>query len=425
MKDLKLYKEYLKKLVSFESVLKPQDGDAPFGKESKEVLLEFLKMAEGFGFKTTNYDNYGGEFSVGEGEEVGIIGHLDVVPLGSGWDTNPLELTEKDGKLYGRGVSDDKGPTLLTMFALKEIVDSGVKFNRKIRFIVGCNEEKGWKDLEHIKSKTTMPTYGFSPDGNFPLTYSEKGTLKLWAKLPKLKNFKNIVGGTAVNAVCGYATVEATDEGVDKEKLKKHGLTFENGKIVSVGVPAHGSAPWEGKNAFKPLFEYMVEMGESELKPLLEVLFNDKYKVFERENEQGKTTMSPDIILDKDGEDYLVSDMRVPAPFTFKETEDLFTNCGFSHFFVEGHPPVMTKKDGWLVQSLLNAYIDVTGDVTAKPIPMGGSTFARAFTYGCSFGIEGGQSISGNIHAVNEYIGIDWIETAYEIYKKAILNIIK
>lgn len=425
MKNFEQFKIDLAKLVSFESVLKPQDGNAPFGKESKDVLLAFIDIAEKLGFEVINYDNYGAELSYGEGEEIGIMGHLDIVPIGSGWTFDALTLTENNNKLYGRGVSDDKGPTLLTLYALKDVIDSGIKFNRKIRFFVGCNEEKGWKDLDYIITKTTMPTYGFSPDGNFPLTYSEKGTLKLWSKIPKLKNFAGLTGGTAVNAVCAYAFVTPLKDGVNEELLKKYNLKY-NGKIIeSFGVPAHGSAPWEGKNAFKPLFDYMIEMGESELIPLLDCLFLDKYKIFDYKNEQGMTTLSADIIIKKDNDDYIVSDIRVPAPFTFKTIEDLFESCGYPHFFIEGHPPVMTEKDGWFVQSLLSAYKSVTGDKNAKPIPMGGSTFARAFKFGCSFGIEGDMSDSGNIHAVDEYLGIDWLNKSYEIYKQAIINLVK
>ena len=123
---------HLKTLISFESVLDKPTKDAPFGIENKRVLEYFLSLANEFGFKTINYDNYGGEIIIGEGEELGIMGHLDVVPVGDGWKTPPFTLTEIDGKLYGRGVEDDKGPTLLCLYAIKELVDEGVKFNKKI-----------------------------------------------------------------------------------------------------------------------------------------------------------------------------------------------------------------------------------------------------------------------------------------------------
>jgi succinyl-diaminopimelate desuccinylase len=129
----RFYKD-LDKLISFKTVAAPKKDGCPFGKQNALALEFFLNVAKDLGFETINYDNYAGEVYFGEGQEIGIIGHLDVVPEGDGWDTDPYKLTEKDGYLFGRGVMDDKLPTLLILYALKELKDSGVKINKKFYF---------------------------------------------------------------------------------------------------------------------------------------------------------------------------------------------------------------------------------------------------------------------------------------------------
>ena len=182
--------------------------DRPVGqrRHARVQQIRVLEHAREMGFETINYDNYAGEVCFGEGQEIGIIGHLDVVPVGEGWQTNPFELVEKDGFLFGRGVLDDKLPMLLVLYALNELKNSGEKTNKRFRLFLGCNEETGWKDLDYLKSKTTMPEYGFSPDGNFPVCYAEKGIYIIKVQIPKLKNFSSLSGGTVINAVCAHAT---------------------------------------------------------------------------------------------------------------------------------------------------------------------------------------------------------------------------
>ena len=213
---------YLHELISIKSVEGVAEKDAPFGNGAKNALIWFLNLAQSFGFKTVNYDNYAGEIVYGEGQEIGIIGHLDVVPEGTGWNYPPFALTVKDGYLIGRGVGDDKGASLMTLYALKELKESGKKCNKKFRFFVGTNEESGWKDVAYIKTKTVFPEYGFSPDGNFPVSYAEKGFYYVKVNIPPFKNFGTITGGTVINAVCARAEI------TPKTEFDKSLLSFNN-----------------------------------------------------------------------------------------------------------------------------------------------------------------------------------------------------
>ena len=422
MNDFNQFRLDLEKLISFNTICGEKDGDAPFGKQLKDCLTFFLTRAQEMGFETINYDNYAGEVIFGEGEEIGIIGHLDVVPIGIGWDTDPFTLTEKDGIYYGRGLADDKTPLLSCLYALKELKDSGKPVNRKFRLIVGCDEETGWRDVKYLQTKTTLPEYGFSPDGNFPITYAEKGIVEVYFSFPTLKNFTDIKGGTVLNAVCDYATVRPLEQGIDKEKIAKHGLTFENGLIISRGKAAHGSTPHLGKNALLPLFEYFLDMGE-DVKEVLEYLFYDKGGIGNIKTEQGALTLSPDLICQDDKRITITCDCRIPAPLSLEEVLPLFNSFGLSVQTKIRHLPMMVEKEGWFVQTLLNAFNKITKQ-SAVPLSMGGSTFARAFKKGCSFGPQF-DGYDNKLHDANENLPKEHLLTGYEIYKTAIFELAK
>ncbi len=423
MKNYNEYLKDLKTLISFNSIKTERTENAPFGEENRKALEFFLNKAKEFGFETINYDNYIGEIIFGEGEEIGIIGHLDIVPAGdTGWDTDPFTLTEKDGQLFGRGVGDDKGPTLLTLYALKELKDSGITPKRKFRFFAGCNEESGWADIDYLKTKSYFPRYGFSPDGLFPLTYAEKGIYQIEFSFPALKNFSEINGGVAINAVCAFATAKPTENGVNHNLLEKYNLRFKDGKIESFGKAAHGSAPHLGVNAIKPLIEYFTEMGEK-THNVLEFLFNDKENLFGMKTEQGTVTISPNVIKQQGDKILLTCDCRIPAPLTIDDVLKKVDKFGLKYRILPHQlKPMMVDKDGWFVQALLSSYVEVTGEKEAKPISMGGSTFARAFEMGCSFGM-GKIGLKDNIHNANENIPVEYIKKSYQIYKLALTKL--
>lgn len=424
MKDFSLFIKDLEKLISFKSVQAPAKDGMPFGEECYKALKFCLDRAEEMGFKTINYDGYAGEVVYGEGEEVGIMGHLDVVPTGIGWETDPFTLTFKDGAYYGRGILDDKGGTLMSLYALNALKNSGIKPQRKFRMFFGTNEESGWKDVDYLKTKTKLPEYGFSPDANFPLSYAEKGITVVEITIPPLKKFSSIKGGTAINAVCDYATATANSDAIDQPLLNKYNLKLVNGTTIeSYGKAAHGSAPHLGKNAIKPLLEYMRDMGEA-LDDVIDNLFNDKQGITKLNNEQGYVTFSPDLIsVNQKGEVVIKCDCRIPAPLSTADIITLLDKTGLNYTTQINQPPVVVEKDGWFVKTLLSAFREVTG-LQREPISLGGSTFARAFNKGCAFG-PALTKAKGNCHEANEFIEENDLKTAYEIYEKAIFALSK
>lgn len=416
------YNDFIKDLstlISFKSVQGEKTETAPFGTEVKSALSFFLSLAEKFGFKTVNYDNFVGEVTFGEGEEIGIIGHLDVVPEGTGWKTPPYTLTEKDGVLYGRGVGDDKAPMLLILYILKELKDKNIPCNKKFRLFIGCNEETGWKDVEYLNKVTTVPVYGFSPDGNFPVSYAEKGMCVIEFTLDKFKNFNNVSGGTVINAVCGEATAKGI---IDHKALKECDLSVKDGFIKSIGKSCHGSRPELGINAMEKLFRYMIKCGEN-LQNEYDYLFGKKFGFFNLVNEQGDVTFSPDLISEEKDCVKIKCDMRIPAPFTEKDVISLLDKSGLKYSLSVKHPPLMVEKESELVTALIGAYNAVTGE-NATPISQSGSTFARVFEMGVAFGPEFPNKPS-TIHEPNECISVSDMLKTYEIYKKAIFTLAK
>ncbi len=407
----------LSKLIAINSVETEATANAPFGAGPKKALDTFIEIAEGLGFKVTNYENRIAEITVGNGEEVGAIGHLDVVPVGTGWDTDPFTLTLKDGYFYGRGVEDDKGPTLACLYALKEVVDSGIKFNRTIKFYAGTNEETGWNDIEYFKENYGFPKYGFSPDGGFPATYAEKGMYQLDFYLPTLKNFKGIKGGTVINAVCSDCSVKPL---INPDGYQKFGLTYDGERLYAKGVSAHGSTPHEGKNAILPLLEYFASAGE-DVQNVIDCFFNDRHGISTLENEQGKTTLSPDLICEEGGFIKLSCDVRIPAPLTVYDVCDVACKFGYDFKVTEKHPPMLTDKNGWFVNSLVDAYNSVTGE-NKQASAIGGSTYARAFEQGCSVG---GNLSKSNAHQPNERVSESDFKKMIEIYKNIFINLVK
>ena len=422
---MKNYKQFLidfAKLISAKSVqAKPLDN-MPFGKGVADAYKIFTDVCTRMGFTVTDYDGYIGEFSVGgdETEEsyqnaLGIIGHLDVVPAEGDWNTDPYELTLKDGVFYGRGVEDDKGPMLCCLYAIRELLDEGYTFDRKVRFIIGLNEESGWADVDYYKTKAVLPIEGFSPDGNFPVTYAEKGPAKVVFEYNYNGNFTGFKGGTVSNAVPDYAYVYGK---VDETLLDKYHLKTDGDKIESFGKSAHGSRPQDGINAIKPILQYVSEVDGGSLVNLIENLFDDKQGIFNIGNETGFATISPNVIDFKDGKIYLTCDLRVPAKMDVEDFIPLLDAMAIEYNIKAYHKPHYVDVNGSLVQGLNNAYNDATGE-NDVPYSCSGATFASVFKSGVAFGpaFRNGKSA---IHEPNEFMSEESLLKMYNIYKTAI-----
>lgn len=179
----------LRRMVAIPSIRGKEEPDAPFGRGPKQALEEVLKIATELGFRTKNIDDKIGYAEYGEnradGAYYGIFGHVDVMPLGEGWNSPPLSLTLREGKLFGRGTLDNKGPILSNLYALYVLKENGVTFDRPVRIVFGTNEETGFGCVKHYLTKEIPPTFGWTPDCKWPVVYGERGRLKVRVSLPE------------------------------------------------------------------------------------------------------------------------------------------------------------------------------------------------------------------------------------------------
>ena len=402
----------LKKWIEIKSVKKRKAGDAPFGKELKEMLRLALEDAKILGFETYNYDSFIGEATFGSGSDedgLAILCHLDVVPEGDiqKWQVEPYSLTIKDGKLYGRGVLDDKGSAVLCLYALKELKDSGFTPNRKIKLIFGCDEESGWSCINHYNKVAVMPKEGFSPDGDFPVIYAEKGILHIEYEFEKSDALLSVFGGDRINMVCDKATVRYLNESAEES-------------LVFLGRTAHGSLPQNGDNAIKKALAFLVEKGLFN-KESFNLLFNNENLFEDLSDETGKLTFSPNVISVKNGKIYIKVDCRYPATKKASEVKKVLRKVG--NFKVISHKkPLYNDKESKIVKTLLKTYNEFMGS-SESPIAIGGGTYARALENGVAFGPSKiGESVC---HNPNEYMTLETYEKCYQIYKKAIMDLCK
>ena len=425
-------KKTIMELCSIESVQAEPLPGMPFGEGVNRALIYFLEKAKNMGFKTIDYDGYAGEVIwEGRGEkspsnEIGILCHLDVVKAGrlADWKYPPFTATEENGRIYARGVLDDKGPAVSTLYMMKELKDEGYIPEKTIRFILGCNEESGWKCIEYYKTVATLPEQGFSPDGNFPVVYAEKGIIHARYEFDCDKSLV-IHGGEMPNMVCDYAYAQSSEfcgarSAAVKALCESLGLKPNGDKIESFGTAAHGSTPECGKNAIDPLLKALCEFGLVE-KSVYKSLFEDFYGLKTLEDESGKLTMSPDIIDAENGKMHIIVDFRYPSKLDPDEAERLIGQIGKYTIMGSHQKPLFVDKNSELVKTLLAAYNDECG-LNEQPIAIGGGTYARALKCGVAFGPEF-PGEDAPVHQPNEYLSLESLQRMSNIYKRAIKDL--
>ncbi len=437
--------EKLGRLVAINSEEGEHTEDAPFGEMPKKALLTALDMMEKDGFRTVNLDNYIGYAEMGSGEQtIGVIGHLDIVPahMEDGWNTDPFEMTEKDGILYGRGVSDDKGAVVASMIAMKVIRDMGVPVHKKVRLIMGTNEETGSKCLAYYVKKEGHVDLGFTPDGDFPGVYGEKGMVAARYRSKETKII-DIKGGTASNVVCRNVAAVVPPCSFSKKTLEdyfnNHNLDYEIGNneagntvILVQGIAAHASMPDLGVNAISHLFMGLKTAG-----------FQDPFTDFVCDHfglntdgagcnikcadEYGSLTLNLGVIGMKDGVIEGTIDIRFPvtlnSKFILKNWQDRLEDANGVIEIKSTTEPLFYSPDSPLVTGLVEAYQEVTGDKDAQPMTLGGGTYAKGIAntiaFGCAF-----PGRDYHIHDANEWVEVDELLLQAEIYVHAILKLL-
>ena len=427
----------IKRLVDIPSVEGTPAPGKPFGEGPAAALEEALKMAAEMGLETNNCEGYMGWAQLqGESDrQIATITHLDVVPQGNGWTADPFDMQVKEDWIIGRGVADDKGPSVLCLYALKFLKEHNIPLRYTVRALLGANEETGMKDVDYYLEHYPAPAFCFSPDAEFPLCNGEKGGFngEIVSEPLGEGNLLEFTGGVAHNVVPDRASclVKADFQALQE----REGITLEqeNGavRIRGWGKGGHAAMPQGTVNAIGLIVDYLLD---NQLCTPKETAFLERLrKLHQATDGSGVGVAASDDAFDpltiiggmivlKDGRLRQDLDSRFPTSITGQEIEarlnQAFEGCGH----VEGaswREPFYISADAEPIQALLKNYNEVTGE-DAKPFTMGGGTYARHFPCAVSFGPERADTVlpefGGPMHGANEAAQISRLLEALKIY---------
>ena len=428
----------LESLVKIESVENLGDATegAPFGPGPRKALDQALAIAERLGLQAHDCGGYIG-FADLKGKsdtQIGIIGHVDVVPAGPSWSVDPYTVTRRDGYLLGRGVIDDKGPIMIALHAVKFWKDrcdaSGEQLPFTIRVLFGANEETNMKDVAYYRAHYDDPAFLFTPDSQFPVGYGESGICSgtLMSAPQTASRILEIEGGQAVNAVPGEARAVVGDGSSEASK-----------EYEAHGVAAHASTPELGENAIgilvgDLLLNAELSSAERQFLELLRDFHADtsgaQVGIACEDEHFGPLTMVGGVIKLEDGQILQSVDFRYPTTITSSDIEQRMCawakRVGASFRMEHDKAPFLMNPDSPAVQALLDAYSFVTGE-DAHGMTSKGGTYARCFTTGVSFGLEKPWITNpdwvGSMHGPDEGVSEVLLKQAFSVYARAIGNL--
>ena len=438
----------LGELIAIPSVMGAPAENAPFGKAPAKALALMLEKCADYGFQTDNADNYAGCITLGDvPAKLGILAHLDVVPAGEGWTHEPFAMTEEDGKLIGRGTSDDKGPAVAALYAMRAVKELGIPLKAGVQLILGTDEENGSEDLAYYMQHRTLPPMVFTPDGDYPVITLEKGMARMEFSGTFTDGKAQILSlraGGAVNAVPALA--EAIVQGVTMDEFLGSRKTDYPGIAVGCyvddydclhisvdGKNAHASTPEQGKNALTCLLEILsCVLGDNEQGAAVRKL-SHCFPFVETDGEHCGVKASDEI---SGGLTLVLSVMQMtPKGFTAK-CDTRFPVCCTGAQVTEGiaaavspltanvlmcDEPHHTDENSPFVQTLLHIYEEVTGN-PGECLAIGGGTYVHHIEGGVAFGaMFPGEDI--HMHGVEEFIRRDALLLDAEMMALAITQL--
>lgn len=439
----------LQQLIQIESILDESQmtEEYPFGPKPAEALAFLLQKGTEQGMTVKNVDNYAGHIEMGGGEElIGILGHVDVVPAGEGWSVPPFEGRIVDNRMIGRGTIDDKGPTIAAWMAMKLVKDAGIPLERRVRLIIGTDEESGFRCVERYFKTEEMPTLGFAPDADFPIINAEKGIAGIVLSNSSSNEDTSLVffeSGERTNMVPEEAKAVLEGELADIEESFTKFLQVNNlqGKIqtengntlLSVrGKSAHAMEPDHGINAAIKLAEFLVTrdlggLGQKFVETIFEAFGKDSrgtaFNGYFKDDMSGETTYNAGILQFKREEGFTIKvSMRYSVSCPFEQVIERITasfkEAGVDVTVSSNSTPHYVDESDELIQTLASVYERQTGN-KAELLAIGGGTYARVLKKGVAFGMlfPGEADVA---HQADEFVNIDNLLTATAIYADAI-----
>lgn len=446
----------LAELIAVPSVKSAPEEGMPFGRPCAEVLKKTLAICEKLGMKTKNLENYCGWAEIGSGEKmIGILCHLDVVPAGDGWNSDPFQAVISKTGVTGRGACDDKGPAAAAIYAVAAVAEAIDPLPCRIRLIFGCDEESGWECMEHYAKEEELPSMAFTPDAEYPVIITEKGIahFTLTTSLQEGDYQLYIQGGLRPNMVPDRARATVVGN-IDrlypvlmKYDVHKEGLSFSVEKnvltIEAAGTSAHGSTPQKGQNALFALFHLLgaLHLGGSQEQFIhaMLTLFMDKNDgsgagLALQDEVSGVLTLNTgmcyigknDLFDDmQDDSCRVVLDIRYPVSCSLEEISAKLQSAIPSSWDCEiehAQAPHHVEETSPLVQTLMKVYRQYTNRED-KPLAIGGGTYARALPgRAVAFGIQFPQE-ADQAHQANETVSIDSLLLSAKMFAAAIAEL--
>ena len=432
----------LQGLLRIKSVEALGEDGTRFGRGAQDCLDYVLRLGADMGFRPTNLDGYCGWLDYGEGEElVVVLGHLDVVPEGTGWTHPPYGAEIADGRLYARGAIDDKGPMMAALYALKSLVDSGEGLRRRVRILFGLNEETGCACMEHyVASGQELPALGFTPDGDFPIIHCEKGIFSAHyaLDLPADGAVRSFAGGTALNMVPATAHAELDGALYESAAALASAVPYitvarlgADVCVAAQGRSVHGSTPEKGENAISRLAGFLAQLPLPEAEQTVMAAIARLYPaetdgkslgVGLCDEVSGKMTVNLGTAA-MDGRTLtLGANLRVPVTFDESGFHPTMTaamaEAGFREMDSGFTPPLYVPAETPLIRALQEVYADETGDEPTL-LAIGGGTYAKTMPNIVAFGpiFPGEPAVE---HEPDEYITLESLRRCTEIYAAAI-----
>jgi len=446
----------LSRLVRIHSVQEPAKGEYPFGEGIQEALEFMLREGEKEGFKIKNFDNYAAHIEWGVGEEIiGIPCHLDVVSAGDGWEHDPYGADITQGKMYGRGTGDNKGPLIAVFFAMKALKESGFEPKKRIRLILGLDEETDWEGMHYYLERAEEPDFGFTPDGDFPLVRAEKGALvfeiaKKFSKVPpgaKGITFRSFIGGCAPNVVPDTAKLLLMADSYDLLREKVNNYRKETGynlsyrtkgksfEVTAEGVSAHGANPGAGLNAISILMDFAKAISFT-CEDVGDVVdFYNKHIGFctdgtdiecgFSDEESGKLAFNVGIAEITPQVARFTVNVRYPLSIKEEQVYEAImpalTKYDMGLVKRNAKPPISFDIQDSLVSAFMECYQKHTGDIKTKPSVMSGASYARALKNCMCFGMlfPGEED---TMHKHDEYLNLESMVDGAKIYADIIVK---
>lgn len=431
----------VQRLVRIKSVEDLGGGGKPYGQGVADCLDEALEISKEMGFETYNMDYQCGWCEYGQGEEmIAVLGHLDVVPEGVGWDLPPYSAELKGDKIFGRGTIDDKGPVAASLIALRAIQQEGIALKRRVRVIFGCNEETGAADMKYYTAHGgEIPAMGFTPDGEYPLINGEKGIInETYEKTLSGGGFEILraTGGVAGNVTPEYAEalIKAPEDFVPNS-LPEDIAARREGEcwlIQAKGVAVHAQHPEKGENAIGRLMLYLDTLPfEGQTEEMIHFIASkigmDTYGKLIGcdlyDEVSGHTTFNLGVFKVQNGVASVKLNYRYPVEHEYEEcqpvVEKAFLEAGWKQVAHLHKPKLYIPEDAQLVQLLLGVYRAHTGDMSS-PKAIGGGTYAKAIPNILAFGplFPGDDVVE---HMPNEYVSVERLIQNAKIIADAIV----